>query len=90
MLVEAWVARCSPNSDLGRAQKSLVSKRLKSFFKSMSYNKIQSTRKKFNLVTYWSHALYRENRLQAICKQKAVSMALQNKNRLSTFFRFYC
>jgi len=27
-LFEVWVARCSPNSDLGRAQKSLGSKRL--------------------------------------------------------------
>jgi len=33
---EAWVARCSPNSDLGRAQKSLGGKRLKTFFKPIS------------------------------------------------------
>ena len=43
-LVEAWVARCSPNSDMGRAQKSLVSKRLKSFFKSMSVQITKSNR----------------------------------------------
>jgi len=39
-------------------------------------NKIQLTGKKFKLVLYWSYALYREKRLQAICKQMAVSMAL--------------
>jgi len=31
-LFEAWVTGWSPNSDLGRAQKRLGTKRLKSFF----------------------------------------------------------
>jgi len=38
-LFEAWVARCSPNSDLGRAQKCLVSKRLKSLSMSVLITK---------------------------------------------------
>ena len=65
-LFEAWVARCSPNSGLRRPQKSLASKRLKSFFKSMSVFTTKSNRLGKNSI--WSHALYRENRLQGICK----------------------
>ena len=61
MLFEAWVARCSPNSDLGRAQKSLGTADLailawavEVFFKSISVfnNKIQSPGEKLNLISF--------------------------------------
>ena len=74
---ESLFEACSPNPGLESAQKSLGTaalgfkrRLLLSFFfiHGCLNNKIQSTGKKFNLVSFQSHALYQEKRLQTICK----------------------